>query len=153
MLSTRFVLCQSALLALALVSSVGCGEAEVVGNNLNCRSGSCSTTCDNADLSDSCDVNCAPGTTCSARCNAGQSCNFVCSGDAQCDFDCTAGSCNAMGSTSMCMCTGSCTGTCGGVSGGTDAGAIQDGGAAGGCIELCGDPGSPGYAACVAACP
>ncbi|MCA9606466.1 MAG: hypothetical protein KC619_12760 [Myxococcales bacterium] len=133
----------------ALLAAVGCEDATRSGNNLMCHSGNCSTSCDAAGTAMDCNVQCEPGSTCDARCNAGQSCNFECQGDARCRFDCTAGACRANGAVDRCECSGDCTGTCGTMlpMSGADGGMGGDP-----CLDACGSPASPGYAACIAAC-
>ncbi len=148
------------LLALTLAPAlVGCNNALETGNRLECVGGSCSSSCDNEGTSVSCEVLCQDGTTCDARCNAGQDCRFTCAPGARCDFDCTAGSCSVSGTgAERCSCVGTCPGTCGGTAGFDDAGVPAMGSDAGGggggtdCLDLCGEPTDPGYAACVAAC-
>lgn len=126
----------------------GCEDALRSGNQLICRSGSCSSSCDYDGTSESCDVQCNAGSTCDARCNPGQSCSFMCEGDARCDFDCSQGSCQATGG-AMCSCSGNCIGTCGS---GSPMMMTGDAGTGGSCIDMCGEPLDPGYAACAAAC-
>lgn len=131
---------------LVLLGASGCGDDGVgSGNDLVCRRGeNCNNRCSHAETI--CDTQCQAGSTCEATCQPGKDCDFVCEADATCQFDCTRQQCQAAGYPgSSCTCTGDCVGTCSGATGDRDAGG-------GGCVEMCGNPADPGYAACVAAC-
>ncbi len=145
-----------AAIVLMAIATLGCsGDGTKAGNNTVCKDGeSCGTSCSAEPAT--CNMSCLSGSNCNATCNANQSCSFTCEEGATCDFNCANGSCSVEGKSADCKCSGTCTGTCGGVAvadtGGTDGADTGDDGGEGDCVQKCGAPTDPGYAACVQAC-